>query len=211
MPKNLKAVKFWLKVIGDKYRETFNKASNDDEYDMRVFSFDTIESVLIREATQNDYPAMVDIGIDSWRQSYKDVFPTELLANLRQHERLKGRKKFMSEPKRYSYVALINGEIVGYVDFGISRRPQLGVGEIYSIYTQPSLKRAGIGGKLIEAAIIKLEDEKLLPCIVTTLKINSPARKFYEKHGFILTDDIIMTKVGDLEYPEVVFNREDIK
>lgn len=41
MPQNLKAVKFWLKVIGDKYTETFNKATNEDEYDMRVFSFDT--------------------------------------------------------------------------------------------------------------------------------------------------------------------------
>lgn len=40
MSENLKAVRFWQKIIGSKCIENFHKAENEDEYDMRIFSFE---------------------------------------------------------------------------------------------------------------------------------------------------------------------------
>ena len=136
------------------------------------------------------------------------IFPQESLDNLDSAERINSRVKFFEEDqKRSSLVAIFGGEVVGFCDFGPSRRPKFGIGEIYSIYAKPDLKGMGIGKKLIEAAELILHEKELTPYIVTTLEENIPAQKFYEKLGFTEAGKII-TQVWDEAYPEIVYFKD---
>lgn len=165
-------------------------------------------SITTRPAAIEDFPAIVEIGIKAWQESYRGIFPDHLLDNLSIEEKLKTRIEKFKENTQYTLVAINNDEVVvGYCDFGISRRPQFGKGEIYSIYTLPNLKNMGIGKLLMHKSMEILEEQLLSPYIVTTLEANIPAQKFYEKLGFIAIDQI-MTLVGEIEYPEIVFLKE---
>lgn len=159
---------------------------------------------LIRKTESQDNEKIASIAITCWKDAYKDIFPKDLLDNLSLEERLKQRLSWFNLPNRYSLVAMLQNTIIGFCDYGESRRPQFASGEIYSLYVLPEYKGYGIGKALSLKAIEHLKQVNLAPFIVTTLEVNLPARKFYEKLGFKVTSQI-MTEVGDKVYPETVY------
>mgnify|MGYP001559127747 FL=1 len=159
---------------------------------------------LIRKAESQDNESITSIAITCWKDAYKDIFPKDLLDNLSLEDRLKQRLSWFNLPNRYSIVAMIQNTIIGFCDYGESRRPQFSPGEIYSLYVLPEYKGHGIGKTLSLKAMRHLQEVNLTPFIVTTLEVNFPARKFYEKLGFEVTGQII-TEVGDKLYPETVY------
>ncbi len=168
------------------------------------------ENVIIRTAKIEDNSKIAAIGIKCWQDAYKDVFPDDLLDNLSLEKRLEQRLSWFSLPNKFSIIAHIEDEIIGYCDFGESRSPQFAPGEIYSLYVLPEYKGYGIGKILSQEAIKQLGLNNLAPFIVTTLEVNFPARKFYEKLGFKEVDHI-MTEVDDTLYKEVVYSYEGNK
>lgn len=160
--------------------------------------------VLIRKAELEDNETIASIAVTCWRDAYRDIFTKSLLDNLSIAERLKGRMLWFNLPNRYSIVAAIQNKTIGFCDYGQSRRPQFSPGEIYSLYVLPEYKGYGIGKTLSLKAIEHLQEINLAPFIVTTLEVNFPARKFYEKLGFKEIDHI-MTEVGDKLYKEIVY------
>lgn len=151
----------------------------------------------IKTAKIEDNQEIASIGIKCWQDAYKDIFPSKLLDNLSLEKRLEQRLSWFSLPHRFSIVAQIEDKIIGFCDFGESRRPQFAPGEIYSLYVLPEYKSQGIGKILSQETMKQLYLNNLAPFIVTTLEVNFPARKFYEKLGFKEIDHI-MTEVGDI-------------
>jgi ribosomal protein S18 acetylase RimI-like enzyme len=158
----------------------------------------------IRQTKAEDNEAIAAISIKCWQDAYKDVFPKGLLDNLSLEERLKQRLNWFNSPNKYSIVALSEDKIIGFCDYGESRRPQFAPGEIYSLYVLPEYKGFGIGKFLSLKAMEHLSSVNLAPFIVTTLEVNTPAHKFYEKLGFKEISHI-MTEVGDKLYKETVY------
>lgn len=163
----------------------------------------------IRQTKEEENKTIAFIAIICWRDAYKDIFPAELLDNLSLEERLKQRLNWFNSPNKYSLVAVTQNKIIGFCDYGQSRRPQFAPGEIYSLYVLPEYKGYGIGKTLSLKAMEHLESTKLSPFIVTTLEVNTPARKFYEKLGFKEINHI-MTEVGDKLYKETVYLYEAV-
>ena len=168
---------------------------------MEVFKGNEIE---IRQTKSEDNQKIAAIGIKCWQDAYKDIFPSKLLNNLSLEKRLEQRLNWFSLPNRFSIIAQIEDKIVGFCDFDESRRPQFSPGEIYALYILPEYKSQGIGKSMMLDAMKQLKKHNLSPFIVTTLELNLPARKFYEKLGFKGIDQI-MTKVEDKLYPETVY------
>lgn len=162
------------------------------------------EDIIIRKALIEDNKTIASIGIACWRDAYKDVFPKNLLDNLSLEERLKQRLNWFNSSNKYSIVAISQDKIIGFCDYGESRRPRFAPGEIYSLYVLPEYKGLGTGKLLSLKAMEHLNSTNLAPFIVTTLEINIPARKFYEKLGFKEINHI-MTEVGNKLYKETVY------
>ncbi|MGL6187437.1 MAG: GNAT family N-acetyltransferase [Holosporales bacterium] len=160
--------------------------------------------ILIRPVRPEEEEAVVAISIAGWRQAYSGILDPDTLEHLCPKQRLEGRKKWLFQPNRYSYVALWGEKIVGFCDFGMSRHESYGAGEIYALYISRDFPRQGIGERLVTAAKEKLCELNLTPIVVLTFKDNQPARCFYEKLGF-QESGIIQSQIGRGIYEEVVY------
>lgn len=164
-------------------------------------------NIKIRKAKKLEYAEITHISIQVWKHAYRGLIADNILDNLSQDQRLQGRIQWFSEPDKFSIVALLNNKIIGFCDYGISRHPKYGKGEIYAIYVLPEHQNCGAGKQLMHHAMQKLQQKSLSPYIVITLENNLPAQKFYESIGFYFIDKII-TPIGTSNYIENVYTRE---
>ena len=104
-----------------------------------------------------------------WRQTYKNIIDQEFLDNISVERRKLGRANWFSQPNKFSIIALYQGKIIGFCDFGESSHPEFAQGEIYALYILSEYHRCGIGSKLISQAILLLKQQKLEPIIVLAL------------------------------------------
>jgi GNAT superfamily N-acetyltransferase len=77
-----------------------------------------------------------------------------------------------------------DGRGIGLI--GVDRRQKLWVLE--KLYLLPAYQRQGIGSLLLKSLIEEAKSERAV-LRLTVLEVN-PARRFYERHGFILTHTI---------------------
>ena len=163
-----------------------------------------IPSILIRDANEDDYPAIAKISVVVWQHAYRGMIDENFLNNISWEQRLEGRLKWVSDQNKYSIVAVCNGKIIGFCDFGVAIHPQYSKGEIYTLYILPDYQGRGVGTMLMERAMLCLEKEGLTPYIVIVLEKNIPAQTFYEKLGFSFIDDIL-SDIGGAQYQEKVY------
>jgi GNAT superfamily N-acetyltransferase len=76
-------------------------------------------------------------------------------------------------PHRETWVASVNGKIAGILVMEGE--------EVDQLFLLPAMQRRGVGGLLLNHAK-KLRPERLR---LWTFQRNSPARRFYEKRGFV--------------------------
>jgi ribosomal protein S18 acetylase RimI-like enzyme len=163
-----------------------------------------VKNIRIREAQHPEHPEITDISIRIWKQAYRGLIEDEFLDNLSAEEWLKGRIQWFSEHDDFSIVAVYKEQIIGFSDFGISRHPKYGKGEIYAIYVLPEYQGYGVGKLLMREAIRQLQQKNMIPYIVITLENNIPAQKFYESIGFHFTDKVLSC-IGESDYIENVY------
>lgn len=163
-----------------------------------------IASLTIREATSEDYPDVAKIHVDVWRSAYKGILPDKLLENLSYEKRLTMRQNWLQEPQRFSLVALLGTEIVGFCDAGPSRYTNYASGEIYAIYLLPIAQRRGIGQQLMKYAHKRLQCSGFNEYVVLALQNNKPACQFYERLGYRHIDTI-PADIDGITYKENVY------
>jgi len=73
------------------------------------------------------------------------------------------------------------GKLVGYCVSTVNDRKQ---GEIESIYVEPSYRRSGIAGSLMEKALQWMDDMAVEKKILVVASGNEEVFAFYEEHGF---------------------------
>ena len=105
-------------------------------------------------------------------------------------------------------VAEFNNEIVGFCLYRNCIKDQESYPnancEISSLYVKSSLKRNGIGTKLMQHVIKKLQNQGKTQMILGCLKENYPSRAFYEKMGGKVLK-IEKISFGNKEYEEVIY------
>ena len=83
-----------------------------------------------------------------------------------------------------SFVAEVEGQIVGWAVGGPNREPRLDhAGELYAIYLLSGHQRNGIGLELTVATAHSLADAGMDSMVVWVLAANQQARRFYEALG----------------------------
>ena len=76
-----------------------------------------------------------------------------------------------------------------------------------TIYLLPEYIGKGIASQLINACIEELEFLGYTEILLWVLEDNLRARRFYEKHGFICTEDYMDDNIGGKSLREVMYIR----
>ena len=141
-------------------------------------------AIVVRTPVVDDVKGMARVHVDSWRETYHDSMPHDVLYApdfLERRERLWLSLLEEGNQDEYSVaVAELDGQIVGIAMAGPSDDDdRQGEPELFVLYTYKSIHGSGIGADLLEAVIE--------PEASVTLWVADPnprAQAFYRKNGF---------------------------
>jgi GNAT superfamily N-acetyltransferase len=151
--------------------------------------------MLIRPGTQDDADAGASLHVRSWAAAYTLTGPS-LEARLDQHRRFPP-----------SFVAEIDGELVGFVGVGPSRDEDAD-GELYTIYVDPAHWRTGVGRALIRAGEERLRELGCRTVVLWALDGNARAQRFYESEGWTLDGECRTIEFVGESIPEVRYAKQ---
>ncbi len=129
----------------------------------------------IRRATASDAVRIAEIIVFNYRMNFYPIFGND--------DYYFSELNTADTAKEYSDENVINNVYV-YDDGAVKGVIQLDGSEIKKLFVEPCLHGNGIGARLLEFAVKELEADNLM-----VLEKNSRAVKFYERHGFRLTDE----------------------
>ncbi len=170
--------------------------------------------MLIREATTADAAGIAHVKVNSWKTTYKGLFPDEVLDNLLiEEETARWARNLDSISKTYTSLALVaetdDKEIVG---IAAGRKND---DRIYHydcnlsiIYILKEFQRKKLGKRLTEQIVDFFIEKRFKSMIVWILKGN-PSCLFYEKLGGIPKETQRVERWG-IVYEEIGYTWEDI-
>lgn len=157
-------------------------------------------------SSTDDKLSISKIYAESWKYAYRGMIPQDYLDSISEGQWV----SYLSNPDRKTLLCLENDIMIGTSSFSNSRSEQFeGWGEIISIYLLPEYIGKGYGKQLIEFAVLELKKLGYDNIFLWVLEENSKARRFYEKAGFISTDDYINARVGGKEVKEIRYIYND--
>jgi GNAT superfamily N-acetyltransferase len=145
-------------------------------------------TVLVRPARTKDARSVAEVHVASWRHAYRGLLPDEYLERQSVEDREAMWLGSFADPdsKLDTFVAEVDGRIVGFASFGPSRDEDVPerTGEVPAIYVDPAVLGTGVGRELFEAATVALRDAGFARATLWVLEANALARRFYEKAGW---------------------------
>jgi GNAT superfamily N-acetyltransferase len=123
--------------------------------------------VVVRRASEADSEAVAEV----WLRSFDAALPTVRRAHSDDEVRAWFRNVVV--PYKQTWVAVAGTEVVGLL--------VLSDGWVDQLYLDPAWRGRGIGDRLIATAKQRYPDGLQL----WTFQVNGPARRFYERHGFV--------------------------
>jgi len=155
----------------------------------------------IRRIKSNDNKLEIsNVYEQSWKYTYKDIIPQDYLDSIPEGQWI----STLDNQDRKTLVCIDNGKIVGTSSFGGSRFEQFqSCGEIISIYLLPDYIGKGYGKILMEATLSELKKQGYENVFLWVLEENNRARIFYEKFGFLATDDFLDDNIGNKDLREI--------
>ncbi len=151
---------------------------------------------------EDDLFEISNIYESSWKFAYKDIIPQSYLDSIP-----KGRwAKSITREGMNNLILIEDGIVIGTASFCQSRWEQFNdYGEIVSIYFLPDCMGKGYGSHLLERCIAELNSLGYDKLLLWVLEDNMRARKFYEKNGFVCTDEYLNDNIGGKELREIMY------
>ena len=142
----------------------------------------------VRDARPGDGRRFEEVRIAGWHAAYAGILHPELLRGLVvDEERVAWRERWLAAPPpgEATLVAEVDGTVVAGAFLWPARDDDLDpatAGELASLYVEPGLRGRGLGSALLEAGFARLPQPLQ---VLWVLEDNAPARRFYERHGFV--------------------------
>jgi GNAT superfamily N-acetyltransferase len=159
--------------------------------------------MLIRPSQRTDAHSMSRIYVQTWRDTYLSVIPYGYLfqMSIPQHEQAFFND--LNNSQIISFVAENTGRVVGFITGGYERNSDdIYSGEIYTLYVLKNFQRQGIGGKLVSALAMQLNQTGIYSMLVRVLKLN-PYRQFYKKINGIYLKTERLPFAGEIMEAEI--------
>jgi GNAT superfamily N-acetyltransferase len=142
----------------------------------------------VRSAVAEDADAIGRVQVETWRVAYRGLMPDEVIAgfDVAARQRL-WREGFARRPRPGSatFVAELEGEIVGFASVGRSRDEDVEAeGELYAIYLRPSCWDQGIGRALLERAEESMRSFGFERAMLWVMEGNERGERFYRAAGW---------------------------
>ncbi|WP_028024144.1 GNAT family N-acetyltransferase [Enterovibrio calviensis] len=138
-----------------------------------------------RVAKINDLESLAKLHAESWRESYRGIFPDDFLDNDVWEERKNSWAKRLASPKSNQYVllAIENNEVCGFICAFGNESSKWGT-FIDNLHVAKSTKGKGVGKQLLHLTA-KWADEAFehKGVYLEVLEDNSAARGFYHRLG----------------------------
>ena len=139
-----------------------------------------MEKIRIRFAKKQDALSIARVQVESYTTAYAGLMPPEYLAAFSIEEQ---EQDWMSWSETFPEDILLvaedgDGSVVGYSLSRIVEDP-IGAGEVAALHVLPSLKKSGIGRKLLKQSVSELITRGVTSIVIWTL-VNNPSRGFYE-------------------------------
>lgn len=162
------------------------------------------------EATEKDAALISRIIARSWHGTYQELIDPVYLARLPEEYWLPSMRSWLGSGRMYGLIAEQDGLPVGCIIYGRGRDEAYGDwGEIVSLYLLPELLHQGIGSALLTAALSDLREDGFSRVYLWVILGNEGAERFYQHHGFALTDEQVQYKIGSQDITDVRMIREE--
>ncbi|MFI8390443.1 GNAT family N-acetyltransferase [Streptomyces sp. NPDC085540] len=139
----------------------------------------------VRVMTEADVAAVSEIRVTGWKAAYAGIVPQSYLDRMTVEADAHQRRRYVMKPDKATIdlVAVdAQGAVVGWACFGPSRTA---AGELYALYVRPSLIGTGIGRTLLRAVHANAAAHGFGSVLLWVLTDNTPARRFYERAGYV--------------------------
>jgi len=168
------------------------------------------DEYMIRPATLTDAQAIAEIHVASWQAAYKGLLPDQFLENLSVQRRLQMWQQILAQDNNQAWVAVADGQPVGFTNFGPSRDEDADsqiVGEMYTIYLLPLAWGQGFGRALCTQTLTSLRESGYKEVMLWVLDSNEAAIYFYERVGFQADGTIKTERWADILLSEARYRQ----
>jgi GNAT superfamily N-acetyltransferase len=161
----------------------------------------------VRLARPEDAGEIAKVHVDSWRESYAELLPANLLERLSYERRARVWRQVLADPSSDTnlFVLDLEGEgIKGFVSVGPERGQVQGYdGELYAIYLLKEVQGQGYGRRLFEQGVEALRQRGFQSMALWVLQDNA-ARGFYEHLGGVRVGEKTES-FGDRQFIELAY------
>lgn len=145
---------------------------------------------IIRPAVPEDAPVLARIQTEAWKAAFGGILSPEALAQATNSEEAQAMHAFVLE-HQLAHVSLqcIDGTPQGMTAWS-ENRDNLGcdTAELICIHSLPQFWGHGYGAHMIQHALEEAKHAGYVRLVLWVFEGNERARRFYEKHGFHLTE-----------------------
>ncbi len=139
---------------------------------------------------------------ESWKYAYKGIIPQSYLESIPSGKWVSN----LDDKNRNSLLLIEDNIFVGTSSFGSSRFENYNnYGEIVSVYLLPEYIGKGYGKLLMDAVIGELSKMNFKDIFLWVLEENHNARRFYEKYGFVISDNYLDDNIGGKALREIQY------
>lgn len=162
-----------------------------------------------REAHEQDARLISHIFATSWRASYRELIPADYLRRLPDGYWVPSLRSWLSSGQLYGLIALLDEKPVGAAICGRGRDAGCeDCGEIVSLYLLPEAMHKGVGSALLHEAEKLLLLDGYTRAYLWAIEGNTPADRFYRKHGYALTEDRVAYRIGGQDVADLRYVKE---
>jgi GNAT superfamily N-acetyltransferase len=168
----------------------------------------------IRQARLEDAREIAAVRIITWRVTYRNLLPEDVLANLSYEKSEETWREILSSNQRQGYAFAAEdldlGKVVGFAIGGPERNADLiYLGELYAIYILPEYQGKGLGRRLCTVVARRLLKAGMNSMLIWMLNGN-PADGFYRAMGGVPRREMNVT-IGDGIYRQTGYAWLNIK
>ncbi|WP_328886080.1 GNAT family N-acetyltransferase [Streptomyces sp. NBC_00316] len=165
----------------------------------------------VRPMTVDDCEAVATVRVRGWQAAYAGLMPQAHLDAMDIAEDAERRRGFFAEGNTVvNVVAERSGlGVIGWACYGPYRENgrRLAGGELYAIYVLPEHIGTGAGRALMTEILTRATADGFPDLALWVLEENAPARRFYERAGFLPDGAEEPFEVDGVLVPEVRYVR----
>ncbi len=138
------------------------------------------DKIIITKATQEDAESIITININSWKTTYKNILPDDILNNL-DSKKETAITKCKNKIQEY-VVCKYNNKIIGFARYGPNKKNySKDYAEVYALYVKDNFQKKKVGSSILNYIFNNLKNNYKY-VLISTLKSNK-ANLFYKKVG----------------------------